>query len=58
MTNATLVCLVLGGSLSLFALMAWRTDRSRRGARESYLLRTWPIWVVMFVVGLVLLVAG
>lgn len=56
-SEAILVCLLLGGFFSLFALISWRTDRSHRGARERFLLGTWPIWPVMFVVGLVLWVA-
>jgi hypothetical protein len=55
MSNFTIFCLIVGGMLSVFALIAHGpTDfEDRLTWREKLLRATWPVWPVLLVVGLV-----
>lgn len=58
MSNATSFFLIIGGGLSVFALIAWRTPdyESPFAWRERFLRRTWPVWVAFMIVGVARLV--
>lgn len=55
MSNLTVACLILGSMLSIGVLMSWRDDGSGSlyGWKNRFLRRTWPIWPIALVVGLI-----
>jgi hypothetical protein len=49
---------MIGGMLSVFALVAWRTPdyEGPFAWRERFLRRTWPVWPVLLIIGVFRLV--